>query len=160
MKISLESKLLDILSDKEFKQLSDDEKIYVLTSITEEEYSFYKKILKEERIEEILPNKSVKQKLDTVLNNKRNAKNQLYKPLVAAASVILIAIAIWSIPKNDSNVKVLSNAEMNSNTEWHNTEITNVLLKLGRIENQSSKIVPSFNSELESSIAINSKVFL
>ena len=46
MKINLESKLINIISDKEFIQLSDSEKRYVLARITEEEYSFYKKMFR------------------------------------------------------------------------------------------------------------------
>ena len=160
MKYSLESKLLNILSDKDFNKLSDEEKAYVLTSITEDEYSFYKKTLTgEERIEEIIPNKNIKHKLNTVLNNKRKATNRLYKVITAVASVIIIAITIWSIPKNNSNVNILASNEINSDIELYNTKITNVLLQLGRIENQSSKIIPSINYEVENSININSKVF-
>lgn len=160
MKNSLESKLLNILTNKEFKQLSDEEKTYVLKSIAEEDYSFYKKILtKEDRIEEIAPNKSVKQNLDIALNNKHKTMVLIYKPLLAVASVIIIiAITIWSIHKNNNNVNVLCNDEMNLDKELHNAKITNVLLNLGRIENQSYKIIPPFNSKLECSTDLNSKV--
>ncbi len=61
MKTNIEYKFLRLLSEKEFNQLSEVERNYVLGIIKEEEYSFFKKILSDKKIaKEITPDKTIK----------------------------------------------------------------------------------------------------
>lgn len=148
MKTNIEYKFLKLLSEKEFSQLSGVERNYVLGIIKEEEYSFFKKILIDKKItKEITPDKTIKLKLDNVLRSKNKKQIQFYRPISVAASVIIIATFIFL---KSSNLNSLSNSKL-TDRQLNNEKITNVLLNIGRIENQSFKIVPSFNTELESS---------
>jgi hypothetical protein len=148
MKTNIEYKFLKLLSEKEFSQLSGVERNYVLGIIKEEEYSFFKKILFDKKItKEITPDKTIKLKLDNVLQSKNKKQIQFYRPISVAASVIIIATFIFL---KSSSLNSLSNSKL-TDRQLNNEKITNVLLNIGRIENQSFKIVPSFNTELESS---------
>jgi hypothetical protein len=155
MKTNIEYKFLKLLSEKEFSQLSEVERNYVLGIIKEEEYSFFKKILIDKKItKEITPDKTIKLKLDNVLRNKNKKQIQFYRPISVAASVIIIATFIFL---KSSNLNSLSSSKL-TYRQLNNYKITSVLLNIGRIENQSFKIVPSFNTELESSGYLNKNV--
>ncbi len=148
MKTNIEYKFLRLLSEKEFNQLSEVERNYVLGIIKEEEYSFFKKILSDKKIaKEITPDKTIKLKLDNELQSKNKKQIQFYRPISVAASVIIITTFIFL---KSSNLNSLSSSKL-TDRQLNNEKITSVLLNLGRIENQSFKIVPSFNTELESS---------
>ena len=148
MKTNIEYKFLKLLSEKEFSKLSEVERNYVLGIIKEEEYSFFKKILIDKKItKEITPDKTIKLKLDNVLRSKNKKQIQFYRPISVAASVIIIATFIFL---KSSNLNSLSSSKL-TYRQLNNDKITSVLLNIGRIENQSFKIVPSFNTELESS---------
>ena len=155
MKTNIEYKFLKLLSEKEFSQLSEVERNYVLGIIKEEEYSFFKKILIDKKItKEITPDKTIKLKLDNVLRSKNKKQIQFYRPISVAASVIIIATFIFL---KSSNLNSLSSRKL-TDRQLNNDKITSVLLNIGRIENQSFKIVPSFNTELESSGYLNKNV--
>jgi hypothetical protein len=155
MKTNIEYKFLKLLSEKEFSQLSEVERNYVLGIIKEEEYSFFKKILLDKKItKEITPDKTIKLKLDNVLRSKNKKQIQFYRPISVAASVIIIATFIFL---KSSNLNSLSSSKL-TYRQLNNDKITSVLLNIGRIENQSFKIVPSFNTELESSGYLNKNV--
>ena len=155
MKTNIEYKFLKLLSEKEFSKLSEVERNYVLGIIKEEEYSFFKKILIDKKItKEITPDKTIKLKLDNVLRSKNKKQIQFYRPISVAASVIIIATFIFL---KSSNLNSLSSSKL-TYRQLNNDKITSVLLNIGRIENQSFKIVPSFNTELESSGYLNKNV--
>lgn len=152
MKINLDAELIKLISDKEFEQLTFDEKQFVLNNISEDEFVYFKKSVSDEKpSEEIFPDESVKKYLDSILKKQSKAKtirSLLRAPFKAIASIVLLILIFGTISLFNSEKHSEINNEIDTGTgkliaselEMDYTE--EVLLQLGRIENHHSMIVP------------------
>ncbi len=138
MKTSFLQKKCDVKYDKEFNELNSAEKEPLIDNISEDEYSFYNKMLNDNnKTVEILPRKKVKQNLDIAFNKKNRTKRiHRYKPLLNVAASLIIGIMIFGAYQFNSRRKAADEA--------YNIEVTNVLMNLGRLEDQNERIVPSY----------------